>query len=264
MKLTILVDNNTYIDQYYLGEPGVSFYIESQNQKVLFDTGYSHIFKENAKKMGIDLTALDYIVLSHGHNDHTLGLIHLEDIKTTILAHPDVCMPKYEQDAYIGMPYSKSELEQKWKCNFSKEPYWITSELVYLGEIPRVTFFENKQPIGYQVIDSQKVDDYLYDDSALAYKTNEGIYVITGCSHSGICNMIEYAKKVCKDTRVLGVIGGFHMFEVNEQSMNTIAYFKENQIAELYPCHCVSLKVKAEMMKSLPVHEVGVGLRIEW
>ena len=57
MKLTVLVDNNTYIDQYYLGEPGVSFYIESQNQKVLFDTGYSHIFKENAKKMGIDLTA---------------------------------------------------------------------------------------------------------------------------------------------------------------------------------------------------------------
>ena len=48
------------------------------------------------------------------------------------------------------------------------------------------------------------------------------------------------------------------MFDLNEQSMNTIAYFKENQVAELYPCHCVSLKVKVEMMKSLPVHEVGV------
>ncbi|MBR5796056.1 MAG: MBL fold metallo-hydrolase [Erysipelotrichaceae bacterium] len=264
MKLTVLVDNNTYIDQYYVGEPGVSFYIELQNKKVLFDTGYSHIFKENAKKMGIDLTSLDYIVLSHGHNDHTLGLIHLEDVKTTILAHPDVCMPKHVHDTYIGMPYSKSELEQKWECNFSKEPYWITPELVYLGEIPRVTSFENRQPIGYQMIDNQRVDDYLYDDSALAYKTSEGIYVITGCSHSGICNMIEYAKKVCKDACILGVIGGFHMFDLNEQSMNTIVYFKENQIASLYPCHCVSLKVKAEMMKFLPVHEVGVGLQIEW
>ncbi|MBQ9840111.1 MAG: MBL fold metallo-hydrolase [Erysipelotrichaceae bacterium] len=264
MKLTVLVDNNTYIDQYYLGEPGVSFYIESQNKKVLFDTGYSHIFKENAKKMGIDLSTLDYIVLSHGHNDHTLGLVHLESIKASLLAHPDVCIPKYKHNEYIGMPYSKSELEQKWECNFSKEPYWITSELVYLGEIPRVTSFENKQPIGYQVMDNQCVEDYLFDDSALAYKTSEGIYVITGCSHSGICNMIEYAKKVCNDTRILGVIGGFHMFDLNEQSMNTIAYFKENQIASLYPCHCVSLKVKAEMMRSLPVHEVGVGLQIEW
>ena len=197
---------------------------------------------------------LDYIVLSHGHNDHTLGLVHLESIKASLLAHPDVCIPKYKHNEYIGMPYSKSELEQKWECNFSKEPYWITSELVYLGEIPRVTSFENKQPIGYQVMDNQCVEDYLFDDSALAYKTSEGIYVITGCSHSGICNMIEYAKKVCNDTRILGVIGGFHMFDLNEQSMNTIAYFKENQIASLYPCHCVSLKVKAEMMRSLPVH----------
>ena len=262
MKLTVLVDNNTYIDQYYVGEPGVSFYIESQNHKILFDTGYSHIFMENAKKMGIDLSLCDAIVLSHGHNDHTLGLTYLENMDATIVTHPGVCNPKYKHDEYIGIPYSKEELEQKWNCLFTKEPYWFNDELVYLGEIPRVTSFENKEPVGYQLLHEQMEDDYVYDDSALVYKTDNGLFIITGCSHSGICNIAEYAKTVCNDTRILGIIGGFHMFEINVQSLQTIAYFKENKVSQLYPCHCVSLKVKAEMMKSLNVHEVGVGLRI--
>ena len=263
MKLTVLVDNNTFIDQYYLGEPGVSFYIECQNQKVLFDTGYSHIFKENAQKMGIDLKELDYIVLSHGHNDHTLGLVHLEDVKTTVLAHPGVCVPKYKHGEYIGIPYSKEELEQKWDCVFTKEPYWINNQFVYLGEIPRVTSFENKEPVGMEYKEYQYEDDYVYDDSALVYKSQEGLFVITGCSHSGICNIIEYAKKVCDDHRIIGVLGGFHMFAINEQSLKTIEYFKEHQILKVFPCHCVSLQVKAEMMKSLCVYEVGVGLQLE-
>ncbi|HAZ06730.1 MAG TPA: MBL fold metallo-hydrolase, partial [Acetobacterium sp.] len=68
MKLTVLVDNNTYIDQYFLGEPALSFYIEEGSQKILFDTGYSDVLIHNAKKLGVDLNLLDTIVLSHGHN----------------------------------------------------------------------------------------------------------------------------------------------------------------------------------------------------
>ena len=83
MKLTVLVDNNTYIDQYYLGEPAVSYYIEDEGARVLLDTGYSDIFLSNAEKMGIDLSRLTHIALSHGHNDHTGGLrFLLEPIPT--------------------------------------------------------------------------------------------------------------------------------------------------------------------------------------
>ena len=70
MKLKVLTDNNTYIDEYYLGEPALSYYLEEDGRKILFDTGYSDVFMINAKKMGIDLGAIDYLVLSHGHNDH--------------------------------------------------------------------------------------------------------------------------------------------------------------------------------------------------
>ena len=103
----------------------------------------------------------------------------------------------------------------------------------------------------------------MLDDSAIVYKGKEGLFIITGCSHSGICNIIEQAKKVCEDERISAVIGGFHLFEDDERLQKTISYLKENQIRDLYPCHCVSLKAKTAMADELNIHEVGVGLKLE-
>lgn len=64
MKLTVLADNNTYIDQYLLGEPAVSYYIECGNIRLLFDAGYSDVFIKNAASLGIDLSKLTHIVCS--------------------------------------------------------------------------------------------------------------------------------------------------------------------------------------------------------
>lgn len=69
---------------------------------------------------------------------------------------------------------------------------------------------------------------------------------------------------MCKDDRVLGVIGGFHLFEINEQAKKTIEYLNQTNLKELYPCHCTSFVVKAEMYKVLPIKEVGVGLEVNW
>ena len=74
MKITVLVDNNTYIDRYYLAEPDVSYYLEEEKQRILFDTGYSDVFYKNAQSMDIDLNNLTHVILSHGHNDHSGGL----------------------------------------------------------------------------------------------------------------------------------------------------------------------------------------------
>ncbi len=101
------------------------------------------------------------------------------------------------------------------------------------------------------------------DDSAIVYQGKDGLFIITGCSHSGICNIIEYAKEVCNEQKIVGVIGGFHLFKLSERLTRTIDYFQKNGIEELYPGHCVSFKAKAERHMSIPVHEVGVGLKIE-
>ena len=128
----------------------------------------------------------------------------------------------------------------------------------------QVNTFEKRKSIGKQNVDGIFIDDYVLDDTALVYQSEKGIYIIVGCSHSGICNIVEYAKEVCNDNRVLGIIGGFHLFEASEQVNKTIDYLKQNNIKELYPCHCISFAVRAEIHKILPVKEVGVGLEIEW
>lgn len=79
MKLKVLVDNNTYIDQYYCGEPAVSYYIEDEDTSFLFDVGYSDLFIRNSNALGIDLQNISSIVISHGHDDHTGGLKYYLD-----------------------------------------------------------------------------------------------------------------------------------------------------------------------------------------
>lgn len=267
MKLTVLVDNNTIIDDYYLGEPAVSFYIEDQDKKILFDVGYSDIFIKNAEAMNIDLNQVDVVALSHGHNDHTLGMVHLKDKvdtkKMELIAHSKCFEEKYYGDMEIGSPFSKEEIREMFKYVEGDKPYHITDNLIYLGQIPRTNDFENKDPVGKVKEDGNLVDDYLVDDTAMVYRTEEGIFVITGCSHSGICNIIEYAKKVCDDHRVLGVIGGFHLLKENEQVEKTVEYLENCHMKMAYPCHCVSLSAKVKMYNKIPVSEVGVGMTLE-
>lgn len=265
MKLKVLEDNNTFIDMYYLGEPAVSYYIEDGNDKILFDVGYSDAFMINAKKMGIDLDKVNKLVISHGHDDHTGGLKDFFSEKRNIelISHPESF--NYKEDVTglsIGSSLSKEELDEVCSLNLTKEPVQVSENIVYLGEIPIMNDFEPRYTIGKSIIGGKKVDDLVEEDSAVVYKSNQGLFIITGCSHSGICNIIEYAKKVCNDNRIYGVIGGFHLFEINNRLERTIKYLKQNNIKLLYPCHCVSLEAKIEMGKELDIKEVGVGLEI--
>lgn len=267
MKLKVLVDNNTFIDEYYLGEPAVSYYIEDEETKILFDTGYSNVFMKNADSMNINLENLDKIVISHGHNDHTGGLkcfvkkIYNKNIE--IIAHPHCFYKKYFEGNYIGTPVDKTKIEEKFKLRLHNKPVKISKNIIFLGEIPSMNDFENRDIIGNYEIFDKITDDYVKDDSAMVYKSPKGLFIITGCSHSGICNIIEYAKKVCKENKIYGVIGGFHLFDCNDRLNKTIKYFKENTLKEIYPCHCVSLNAKIEMGKELNIKEVGVGLQLD-
>ena len=265
MKLQVLVDNNTYIDMYYLGEPALSFYLEDGKDRILFDTGYSDAFMLNARKQAIELKTVNKVVLSHGHNDHTGGLTHLLKLNRwlTVIGHPD-CFLYRQDDAglTISSPLSLMDLEERCTLQLSRDPVEVSEHLIFLGEIPQYLDFESRYRIGKSMIRSRLEDDYIYDDSALVHRGKDGLFVITGCSHSGICNIIEHAKKVCRDERITGVIGGFHLFENDERLQRTIEYLQQQNIPLLYPCHCVSLKAKIEMGKKLDIQEVGVGLQL--
>lgn len=266
MKLKVLEDNNTFIDEYYLGEPAVSYYIEDGDTKILFDTGYSDAFIKNAKSMNIDLSKIQKLVISHGHNDHTGGIKFLfEEVNgkgIDLIAHPECFNNKISEDGYIGTSMKQEQLEKVCNLKLTKSPTKISENIIFLGEIPDINSFEKRIPIGECENNGEMIDDLVIEDSAMVYKSSDGLFIITGCSHAGICNIIEYAKKVCKDDRILGVIGGFHLLKVNERLYNTIEFLEKNSIKLLYPAHCISLEAKIEMGKKLKINEVGVGLEI--
>ncbi len=272
MKLTVLVDNNTLIDRYYFSEPAVSYWIEESHKWILFDLGYSSLFIKNARLLNIDLKKARVIVLSHGHFDHTGGLgpyLRLAGTLTRhieLVAHPSVFERKvYEGFGDIGIRRTRKELEGRFKLNVSRTPLWLTKNLCFLGEIPRENDFEAKRPLGQVIKDGQRSPDHLWDDSALAYRSPKGIVVITGCSHSGICNILAYAKKVCGMEKVRDVIGGYHLLNAKRELLRkTISYLASCKITNLHPCHCTDLNAKIELGKRLPVQEVGTGLVLNY
>ena len=103
--------------------------------------------------------------------------------------------------------------------------------------------FESKQSMGF--LENQE-KDWILDDSALIIKSEKGLIIISGCSHAGICNIIEYAKKICKDERIQVVMGGMHLFD-DKLISPTINYLKKQKIKKLYAAHCLSDLAFAEM-----------------
>lgn len=269
MRLTILVDNNTFIDQYYLGEPAFSCWIEDGEERILFDVGYSDAILHNAKGLGIELAAATKIVLSHGHNDHTRGLLFLRERgllqNAELVAHPDCLRPKRLDGQPIGSPFTEEQLAACCrKLTLTAEALPLSEHVTFLGEIPPTNDFEQKNTIGEVQKKAGWQPDHMREDTALALRTGEGVFVVTGCSHSGICNIVERAKQVTGESHLTGILGGFHLLDCDEQLEHTVRYLEESGVPLLYPCHCVCFAAKARMDRSIPVREVGVDLRLEW
>ena len=262
MKLTILSDNNTLIDQYLLGEPGFSCLIEDGDRRFLLDTGYFGIFAQNAEALGLSWRDVDAVILSHCHDDHTKGLsaFFTEGPRPRLVAHPTLFRRVTSRGLMIGCPYPRAQAERYFDLCLTAEPLALTENLFYLGQIPRI-FSEQQDPALRQGEDGP---DLTLDDTALAYRGKEGVYVITGCSHSGIGNIIERAKEVTGQSRVLGVIGGFHLRQLDDRSRGIIAYLRREDIPRLYPCHCTALAVKVAMGNEMHIEEAGVGTCLTW
>jgi len=257
MKITVLNDN---VKGKCDGEHGLSYLIEA-DRKILFDLGPSDIGLKNARKLKVDLKEVDTIVLSHGHYDHGNGIVYMSG--KTLICHPDCFKKRFRRKdkSYVGLPITLDDAKMRFNLVLSRKPYKISDEIMFLGEIPRINDFESKEVHSQ---DKEGKADMLPDDSALAIRLKKGIVVVTGCSHSGICNIIEHAKKVCKSNKIYAVIGGFHLTKVDDVAKKTLEYLKKQNISHIYPSHCTLEPVLEMFSKTLKINRVHSGDIIEF
>ncbi len=258
MKLTVLTENTA--SGNYTAEHGLSYYIE-QDTNILFDTGHSDVFLKNAERLGIELDDIENIVLSHGHWDHGDGLKYLKN--KNLICHPYAFIKRYRKidHHYIGLKLNYYELNKRFRLINTRRPYYIHENMIFLGEIPRINRFEAQST---PFVDEHLIDDYVPDDSALAVIQDDELIVVSGCAHAGICNIIEHAKKVSGIKKVLAVIGGFHLKEINEQTKKTIAYFKKQKIKHIYPSHCTDLPALSAFYEAFNIKQLKSGMHLNF
>jgi 7,8-dihydropterin-6-yl-methyl-4-(beta-D-ribofuranosyl)aminobenzene 5'-phosphate synthase len=250
LRITALSENTAGMGDF-LGEWGLSLLVETDTAKILLDTGTSISAVHNAESLGIDLSKIDRIVLSHGHYDHTGGLREMlrrmrKEIE--IIAHPDVWQAKYHRrkddpERYIGIPFQRKELESLGaRFNLSAKPVHITDNILTTGEVPMVTEYETIDPGLYIKLDSGFQPDPVLDDQGIIIKTESGLVIVLGCAHRGMINTIYHAQKITGVSEVQAVIGGSHLIGASEERLwQSIAALKEIGIQKLGLCHCTDL-----------------------
>ncbi len=253
MKLRITtLSENTAGGGNFLAEWGLSILVETDEVNILLDTGSGISASHNADILGIDLSKIDKIVLSHGHFDHTGGLrqiLRKMRKEVEIIAHPDIWAAKYvrrqgQKDRYIGMPFQRQELESLGaRFNLTTKSIKITDSIMTTSEIPMVTEFEEIEPNRFFVKeDTGWQPDKLLDDQALIINTEQGLGVILGCAHRGIINTLYHAQQLTGVKPIHMVLGGCHLISASKERIQlTISALRELSVQKLGVSHCTGL-----------------------
>lgn len=268
LELTVLAENSVRIISKLQGEHGLSIHLRCDGTDMLFDTGATDLYLQNASKLGVNLNALSWIIFSHHHYDHVNGLKYFRENQSK---NVKVLAQKYAFYQRIDDPNDLSNpdiLNRYEVVSVDSEPFEISDNLIFLARIPRLNDFECQNSFcGDKVLlpSGQIEDDFCFDDSALIYKSSDGVVVITGCSHSGICNIVRYAKQIAGEkwgvSAIKSVIGGLHLIDMPSSFLEkTSGLLKEYGVSEICPCHCTDLAAKIALAKAgFQVKEVNSG-----
>lgn len=248
-KITILVDNNVRRDLglILMAEHGFSALVERGGERILFDTGKGAALPHNARALGADLKGLDCVILSHGHYDHTGGLLYVAQCnpRLEVIAHPTALeshMVKgvdQRKAKEIGIPFRMDDIQANGaRFTLVREFQEIREGVWFTGEVPRRLAVGSDSRLCV-CQGGELVPDPMEDDASVVILSPHGPILLLGCAHSGVVNILELVKQKMAIDRIHAVIGGTHLgFSSNDQTAAFIEAVEACRVQCIATAHC--------------------------
>ena len=277
MEIICLLENNT-TDPNLAPDHGLSFFIRTRNQSILFDMGQDRKFADNARHLGVDLTQTDLSVLSHGHYDHGGGLPHFQTLNTTAQtimtrkAFEGRCYAQYldYDPKYIGLD---TDAVDQSRCRFIDADLALSRDLTIITDFSKTGFIpENNAGLLRQRKDGKLIDDEFSHELALLIVEDGTSVLFTGCAHSGMGNMIDTVLTRTGRDHIDHVIGGFHLYnrvtkttEADSRLDILVNELSAHPGTTYYTGHCTGPDAPAYMSEKMPrpINVFSTGTRLE-
>lgn len=282
LRITVLAEDSVLYESPYLGQHGLSFLLEGRRgetiRRILVDVGQNpQALLHNMRIMNILPAAIDAIVLTHCHYDHTRGIVAmLKEIgkrELPVIAHPDVFRTHFVVQPYlrhVGVMQGDSgeDIEEAGgRLYLTKDPLEMMPGIVTTGEVKRQTDFEDVG-IELKTIEAGRIraDPMLDDISAVANVKEKGLVVVTGCSHAGVINIVRHAKEITGCDRIEGIVGGLHLVDAPDaRTKRTVEELSRLNPKWIWAGHCTGFKAQVGLYLALgdrfsPLH---TGMKLE-
>ncbi|BAH07576.1 MBL fold metallo-hydrolase [Clostridium kluyveri] len=282
MRIITLIENSLGDNKNLICEHGLSFFIQSSEFNILFDTGKSENFIKNAHNMNIDLNKTNYIIISHAHYDHGNGL---KSFTQNFTIRPKIILSEYfflngkkyyynknsaENDKklhYIGVNFDEKFLkENSFKVQYiTLDETEIEKGIYVFTNFKSYYDFEKLNPNMKVKTNESFETDTFKDEICIGIDTPKGLLILLGCSHPGILNMIK-SIEFKSNKNIFGIIGGTHLMEASENRIEkTVVEFKKMNIKILGPSHCTGASAYSKLKNSCDnffVNSTGSSLSI--
>ncbi len=266
VKITVTLENTTPMSKGLLGEHGFSAFIEKDNDKILFDTGQSGFaLLNNLKIMGIDPREITGVVLSHGHFDHTGGLLAvLENTgEVDVYCHPSAFEPRFsvrptktgEEERAIGLPFSRDQLREKGARIVETPDFSEIRPGIYVsGRIDRPADWRSKDGRLFVKRGDHTEADPFDDDMSIVIEAASGPTLLLGCAHAGLPAIFSHMAQKGNWSKFFAVIGGLHLVVSDDERdyAEALALFDSFETRMIAPCHCSGEKAKRYLAAKAP------------